>query len=113
MTRIRSGGNLDEPAFGEGTLTYCQLRRIDQQRNPNLYTEASLLEDADYQPPRYQGSQSEEEEVEEGGTQAEEEQVEEHPLPIPEPSGIHLRTPPSEHNSPVSYEERLSELLTG
>ena len=71
----------------------------------------SLLEDTDYQPPRYQGNQSEEEEEEEGGTQVEEEPVEEHPLPIPEPSGIHLRTPPSEHNSPVSYEERLNESL--
>ena len=59
---IRSGENLDEPAFGEGTLTYRQLRRIDQQHNPQLYTEASLLEDADYQPPHYQGNQSEEEE---------------------------------------------------
>ena len=97
--------------FGEGTLTYRQLHRIDQQHNPQLYTEASLLEDADYQPPCYQGSQSEEEEEEEGGTQAEEEPVEEHPLPIPEPSGIHLQTPPSEHNSPILYEERLSEAL--
>ena len=74
-------------------------------------TEASLLEAADYQPPRYQGNQSEEEEEEEGGTQEEEVQVEEHPLPIPEPFGIHLRTPPSEHNSPASYKERLSESL--
>ena len=111
MAHIRSEENLDEPAFGEGTLTYRQLRRIDQQHNPQLYTEASLLEDADYQPPRYQGDQSEEEGEVEGETQAEEEPVEEHPLPIPEPSGIHLRTPPSEHNSPVSSEERLSELL--
>ena len=111
LARIRSGENLDEPAFGEGTLTYHQLRRIDQQHNPHLYTEASLLDDADYQPPRYQGNQSEEEEVEEGGTHVEEEPVEVHPLPIPERLGIYLRTLPSEHNSPVSYEERLSKLL--
>ena len=111
LTRIRSGENLDEPAFGEGTLTYRQLRRIDQQRNPHLYTKASLLEDADYQSPRYQGNQSEDEEEVEGETQAEEEMVEEYPLPIPEPLGIHLRTPRSEHNSPVSYEERLSKVL--
>ena len=111
LVRIRSGENLDEPAFGEGTLTYRQLRRIDQQRNPHLYTEASLLEDTNYEPPHYQGSQSEDEEEEEGGTQAEEEPVEEHPLPIPEPPGIHLRTPPSEHNSPGSSEGRLSESL--
>ena len=93
LTRIRSGENLDEPAFGEGTLTYRQLQRIDQQHNPQLYTEVSLLEDTDYQPPHYQGNQSEDEEEEEGVTQAEEEPVEEHPLPIPEPSGIHLWTP--------------------
>ena len=71
----------------------------------------SLLEEADYQPPRYQGNQSEEEEEEEGGTQEEVAQVEEQPLPIPELSGIHLQTSPSEHNSPISYEERLSESL--
>ena len=111
LARIQSGENLDEPAFGEGTLTYCQLRRIDQQHNPHLYTEASLLEDADYQPPRDQGSQSKEEEEEEGATQVEEEPVEEHPLPIPDPSGIPLRIPHSEHNSPDSYVERLSESL--
>ena len=111
LAHIRSRENLDEPAFGEGTLTYRQLRRIDQQRNPHLYTEASLLEDTDYQPPRYQGNQTEEEEEEEGGTQEEEVQEEEHPLPIPEQSGIHSRTPPSGHNSPVSYKERLSESL--
>ena len=111
LTRIRSGENLDEPAFGEGTLTYRQLRRIDQQSNPHLYTEASLLEDADYQSPRYQEDPSEEEEVEEGVTQAEEELVEEQPLPIPEPQGIHLRIPRSEHNSPGSSEERLSRVL--
>ena len=35
---IRSGENLDKPVFGEGTLTYRQLRRIDQQHNPQLYT---------------------------------------------------------------------------
>ena len=77
MAHIRSGENLDEPALGEGTLTYRQLQRIDQQRNPHLYTEASLLEDADYEPPHYQGDQSEDEEEVEGGTQAEEEPVEE------------------------------------
>ena len=111
LTRVRSGENLDEPAFGEGTLTYRQLRRIDQQRNPHLYTEASLLEDADYQSPHYQGNPSEDEEEEEGEIEAEEEQVEEHPLPIPEPQGIHSRIPRSEHNSPGSSEERLSESL--
>ena len=111
MTRIRSGENLDEPAFGEGSLTFRQLRRIDQQRNPHLYTEASLLEDADYQPPRYQEDPSEVEEEEEGETQVEEEQVEEQPLPIPEPQGILLRIPRSEHNSPGSSEERLSGVL--
>ena len=71
----------------------------------------SLLEDADYQPPRYQGDQSEEEEEEEGETLEEEVEEEEHPLPIPDPSGIHSQIPPTEHNSPVSYEERLSESL--
>ena len=111
LTRIQSGENLDEPAFSEGTLTYHQLWRIDQQRNTHLYTEVSLLEDADYQPPCYQGNQSKVEEEEEGVTQEEEALEEEQPLPIPDPSGIHSRTPCSEHNSPASSEERLNESL--
>ena len=48
LTRIWSGVNLDEQAFPEGNITYCQLRRIDQLSNPHLYTKASLLEDAAY-----------------------------------------------------------------
>ena len=55
------------------------------------YLSASLQEDADYQPPRIEDPEplGEEEEVEE---------EEEHPLHIPDPSGTHLRIPPSEQN---------------
>ena len=75
LTRIRSGTNLDEVAFQEGNITYRQLRRIDQGQNPHLYTEASLQEDAAYEPPHYQDVP---EEVEED----EREEVEEQP-PLP------------------------------
>ena len=34
ITTLRSGVNLDKPAFCEGTLTYLQLQRIDQSSNP-------------------------------------------------------------------------------
>ena len=66
LARIRSGINLNEVAFPEGNITYGQLWRIDQLSNPHLYTEASIQEDAAYQPPHYQDAQSEGEEEEAG-----------------------------------------------
>ena len=105
LTRIRSGRDLDELAFPEGNITYRQLRRIDQSSNPHLYTEASLQEDAAYEPPCYQDDQDEGEVVEEVEVE------EEPPLPIPGPSGIQSMIPPSEHNSPGSSLERLRESL--
>ena len=68
--------------------------------NPQFYSEASLLEDADYQPPRVE----EPEPLEEG--EEEEEEVD-HILPIPDPTGTHLRIQPSKHNSEDLSEERL------
>ena len=93
LAHIRSGENLDEVAFTEGNITYCQLQRIDQLSDPHLYTEASLLEDTNYQPPCYQDTQSEGEGAEE------EEVVEEHPLPIPGLSETHLEILHSEQSS--------------
>ena len=104
LTRIWSGINLDEIAFQEGNITYRQLRRIDQGQNPHLYTEASLQEDAAYEPQHYQGAQEEEEEVEEA-------EVEEQPLPVSLPPRIHSATLSSEHSSPESSEARLRESL--
>ena len=105
LTRIQSGIDLDELAFPEGNITYCQLQRIDQSSNPHLYTEASLQEDTAYEPPRYQDNQGEGEEEEE----VEDEELS--PLPISGPSGTQLEIPPSEHNSPGSSLERLRESL--
>ena len=93
LTRIRSRINLDEVAFQEGNITYRQLQRIDQGQNPHLYTEASLLEDANYKPPRYQDAQEEGEVVEEV------EEEEQQPLPILLPPRIPSATPRSEHSS--------------
>ena len=105
LTHIRSGINLDEITFQEGNITYRQLRRIDQGQNPHLYTEASLREDAAYEPPRYQDVP---EEVEED----EREEVEEQPpLPVLLQPRIQSATPPLEHNSPESSQERLRESL--
>ena len=59
--------DLDTVAFTEGNITYHQLQRIDQLANPQFYTEASQLEDADYQAPHFQDVQSEGEEDEERG----------------------------------------------
>ena len=100
LERIRSGVNLDKLAFSEGNLTYRQLRRIDQLTNPQFYSEVSLLEDTDYQPPCIK-------EPEPLGEEEEEEEEEEHPLYIPDPSGTHLRILCSEHNSEDLSEERL------
>ena len=105
LTRIRSRVNLDEVAFTEGNITYHQLRRIDQSSNPHLYTEASLQEDAAYQPPHYQDDQDE-------GVEEEEVEVEEQqPLPMLLPPRIQLATPHLEHSSPGSSLERLRESL--
>ena len=105
IDHIQSRQNLDEVAFTEGNITYHQLQRIDQLANPQLYTEASLLEDTDYQPPHYQDNQDKGEE----GEEVEEE--EEHPLPIPDLSRTHLVIPHSEHNSTEQFSERSGELL--
>ena len=105
LTRIRSGVNLDKVAFQQGNITFHQLRRIDQGQNPHLYTKASLLEDANYQPPHYQDDQ------EEGEVEEEVEEEEQHPLPVLLPPRIQSATPHSEHNSRGSSLERLQESL--
>ena len=105
LTRIRSGVNLDEVAFSEGNITYQNLRRIDQQSNPHLYTEASLQEDAAYEPPCYEGAQDE------GEAEEEVEVEEQQPLPVLLQPRTQSATPPLEHNSPESSQERLRESL--
>ena len=105
LARIWSGVNLDEVAFTEGNITYRNLQRIDQQLNPHLYTEASLQEDAAYDPPRYQDDQDKEEEEEEAEVE------EQQPLPVLLQPRIQSATQHSEHNSPESSQERLRESL--
>ena len=105
LERIRSGVNLDKLAFSEGNLTYQQLRRIDQLTNPQFYSEVSLLEDADYQPPHVKEPEplGEEQEVEE--------EQEQRPLQILVPSGTHSKILSSEPNAPDLSQERLRESL--
>ena len=105
LTHIRSRVNLDELAFTEGNITYHQLRRIDQSSNPHLYTEASLQEDAAYEPPCYQDDQDK------GEVEEEVEEEEQEPLPILLLLRIQLATPHSEYNSQGSSLERLRESL--
>ena len=105
LARIQSGVNLDEVAFTEGNITYRNLWRIDQQSNPHLYTEASLQEDAAYEPPCYQDDLDEEEAEEEAEVE------EQQPLPMLLQPRIQSATLHSEHNSPVSSQERLRESL--
>ena len=105
LAHIRSGINLDKVAFAEGNITYRNLRRIDQQSNPHLYTEASLQEDGAYEPPRYLDDQDEAEAEEEAEVE------EQQPLPVLLQPRIQSATPPSEHNSPESSQEGLRESL--
>ena len=105
LARIRSRINLDEVAFTEGNITYQNLRRIDQQSNPHLYTEASLQEDAAYEPPHYQDDQDKEEAEEEAEVE------EQQPLPIQLQPRIQSAPPHLEHNSLESSQERLRESL--
>ena len=105
LTRIRSRVNLDELAFTEGNITYHQLQRIDQSSNPHLYTEASLQEDAAYEPPCYQDDQDK------GEVEEEVEEEEQEPLPILLLLRIQLATLHSEYNSQGSSLERLRESL--
>ena len=105
LAHIWSRENLDEVAFTEGHITYCQLWRIDQLANPQFYTKVSQLEDTDYQPPCFQAIQSE------GEGEEEVEKEEEHPLPIPDPLGTCLEILHSEHSSPEQFLESTRDLL--
>ena len=91
LTRIRSGINLDEPAFAEGNITFRQLCNIDRNENPQFYLESSQHTDNNYEPRRLDKLDSEDED--------EEEEVEEIPLPIPDQMRI---------NSPIPFLEQGS-----
>ena len=73
--------------------------------NPHLYTEASLQEDAAYEPPCYQDDQDEEEAEEEAEVE------EQQPLPVLLQPRTQSATLHSEHNCPGSSLERSNELL--
>ena len=105
LTHIWSGVNIVELAFTEGNNTYRQLRRIDQSSNPHLYTEASLQEDAAYQPPCYQDDQDE------GEAEEEVEEEEQQPLPVLLQPRIQSATLHSENSSQGSSLERSRESL--
>ena len=49
LARIRSGINLDELAFREGSITYWNLWNIDRNANPQFYTDLSNTVDNNYQ----------------------------------------------------------------
>ena len=101
MTRIRSGGNLDEVAFPDRHITYHQLRQIDWNANPQFVTELSQHADNNYKQPH----------LEDFGSQEEEEGKETNSLPIPEPLGTHLRIMWSGHNSGEQSSESMRDRL--
>ena len=91
LTRVRSGINLDEPAFAEGNITFRQLRNIDQNENPQFYSESSQHVDDNYEPRRLDELDSHDKDKEE-----EEEEI---PLPILDQTRI---------NSPILFLEQGS-----
>ena len=40
LAHVRLGINLNEPAFAEGNITFCQLCNIDRNENPQFYSES-------------------------------------------------------------------------
>ena len=48
LARIWSGINLDEIAFREGSITYWNLWNIDENANPQFYTDLSNTVDNNY-----------------------------------------------------------------
>ena len=85
----------------EGNITYWQLPNIDCSENPKFYTKSSQHAYNNYQPPR----------IEDFDSQDEEEGEEENPLPIPGPLGTHTRNAHSEHSSGEPYTESMRESL--
>ena len=94
---IRSGVNLDKITFTEGQITFRHLQQIDRNANPQFYTESSQHKDNNYEQPHLEDSSSQGEE--------------EHPLPIPDLSGIHSWIPPLEHSSREQSSESTRESL--
>ena len=86
LAHIWSGINLNEVAFTDGSITYWNLWIINQNANPQFYTDKV---DDNYEPPCLEDFDSQEE------GEGEEESL----LPIPGPLGTHLRIPKTEHNS--------------
>ena len=85
----------------EGNITYWQLPNIDCSENPKFYTKSSQHAYNNYQPPH----------IEDFDSQDEEEGEEENPLPIPDPSGTHMRNPHSEHSSGEQSSDSTSDRL--
>ena len=96
---MRSGVDLDDLIFSEGNITFLNLRNIDHNANPHLYSKSSVTVDDNYEPPCHEDPE----------TTGEEE--EKHPLPIPGPScpsPIHLMTPELEQLSTKQSSESMN-----
>ena len=103
LTHVRSGINLDKPAFAEGNITFRQLRNINRNKNPQFYSESSQHADDNYKPPRHEELDSQDEDEEEG--------VEEIPLPIPDRTRINSPIPFSEQGSSKPSSNSTRDLL--
>ena len=103
LTHVRSGINLDEPAFAEGNITFRQLRNINRNENPQFYSESSQHADDNYEPPCHEESDSQDKDEEEG-----EEKI---PLPIPDRTRINSPIPFSEQGLSEPYSSSMRDLL--
>ena len=75
---------------------FQQLWNIDRNTNPHLYSKLSIAADDNYQQPHHEASESEGEDKKSS------------PLPIPDPSGTHLRIPESEQHSEEQSSKSMS-----
>ena len=103
LTCVRLGFNLDEPAFAEGNITFCQLRNINHNKNPQFYSESSQHADDNCEPPCHEESDSPDKDKEEG-----EEVI---PLPIPDWMRINSPIPSLEQGSSEQFSNNTRESL--
>ena len=103
LNHVRSGINLNKPAFAEGNITFRQLHNIDCNENPQFYLESSQHMDDNYEPRRLDKLDSQDEDEEEG--------EEEIPLPIPDQTRINSQILSSEQGSSEPSSSSTRDLL--
>ena len=66
LAHVQSGIDLNEPTFVEENITFCQLRNIDHNKNPQFYSKLSQHADDNHEPTHLDELDSQDEDEEEG-----------------------------------------------